>query len=55
MVGTLFFDIKVILSRGYSINGQTTKIMKQGFNGFIQKPFQMKELPVRIREILDKK
>ncbi|MBW2610597.1 MAG: PAS domain S-box protein, partial [Deltaproteobacteria bacterium] len=37
-------DIKVLLFSGYSIDGQATKILDRGCNGFIQKPFKMKEL-----------
>ena len=48
-------DIKVLLSSGYSINGQATEIMDRGCNGFIQKPFKMKELSQKLREILDGK
>ena len=48
-------DIKVLLSSGYSINGQATEIMDRGCNGFIQKPFKMKELSQKLREILDDK
>ena len=48
-------DIKVLLSSGYSINGQATEIMDRGCNGFIQKPFKMKELSRKLREILDEK
>jgi len=48
-------DIKVLLSSGYSIDGQATEILERGCNGFIQKPFSVKELSQRIREILDKK
>ena len=47
-------DIKVLLSSGYSINGQATEILEKGCNGFIQKPFNMKRLSKTIREILDK-
>jgi len=47
--------VKVLLSSGYSINGQATEIMDRGCNGFIQKPFKMKELSQKLREILDKK
>ena len=46
-------DIKVLLSSGYSINGQATEILDRGCNGFIQKPFKMKELSQKLREILD--
>ncbi len=47
-------DIKVLLSSGYSINGQATEILERGCNGFIQKPFNIGELSKKIREILDK-
>ncbi|MBW2615018.1 MAG: response regulator [Deltaproteobacteria bacterium] len=46
-------DVKVLLSSGYSINGQATQILEQGCNGFIQKPFNMKGLSQKLREILD--
>jgi len=46
-------EIKVLLSSGYSINGEATKILNRGCNGFIQKPFNMKQLSQEIRKILD--
>ena len=46
-------NIKVLLSTGYSINGQATEILKRGCDGFIQKPFDIKQLAEKIREILD--
>lgn len=45
--------IKVILSSGYSLEGQAEKIMARGCNGFIQKPFNIRELSKKIREVLD--
>ena len=47
-------EIKVLLSSGYSINGQATEILERGCDGFIQKPLSMKQLSRKIREILDK-
>lgn len=47
-------DVKVLLSSGYSINGQATEILKQGCDGFIQKPFNVRQLSQKIREILEK-
>ncbi|MBU1162722.1 MAG: response regulator [Proteobacteria bacterium] len=47
-------DIKVLLSSGYSIDGQASEIMSRNCDGFIQKPFNMIELSKRIRNILDK-
>jgi PAS domain S-box-containing protein len=47
-------DIKVLLSSGYSINGQASEIMNRGCNGFIQKPFNVEQLSRKIRDILSK-
>ena len=46
-------DIKVLLSSGYSIDGQASKILSRGCDGFIQKPFDIKILSLEIRKILD--
>lgn len=51
----IYPKIKVLLSSGYSSDGQATKILDQGCNGFIQNPFKMKELSRKLREILDEK
>ena len=48
-------EIKVLLSSGYSIDGQATDILNRGCSGFIQKPFTINELSAAIRQILDKK
>ncbi|MBW1735246.1 MAG: response regulator [Deltaproteobacteria bacterium] len=45
--------ILVLLSSGYSIDGQATEILKRGCNGFIQKPFNIKIVSEKIREILN--
>ncbi len=47
-------EVKVLLSSGYSMNGQSMAIMKKGCRGFIQKPFAIKELSQKIIEILGK-
>jgi PAS domain S-box-containing protein len=46
-------DVKILLSSGYSLNGRASQIMKRGCNGFIQKPFNLKQISRKIREILD--
>lgn len=46
-------DVKVLLSSGYSIDGEATEILERGCNGFIQKPFKIEDLSQKIREILD--
>jgi two-component system cell cycle sensor histidine kinase/response regulator CckA len=45
--------VKVLLSSGYSIDGQASKILSRGCDGFIQKPFDLKSLSLEIRKILD--
>ena len=45
--------VKVLLSSGYSIDGQATEILGRGCNGFIQKPFKVEEFSQKLREILD--
>jgi two-component system cell cycle sensor histidine kinase/response regulator CckA len=47
-------NIKVLLSSAYSIDGEATKILERGCSGFIQKPFNIKQLSKSIRAILDK-
>ncbi len=47
-------NVKVLLSSGYSMDGQASEILKRGCSGFIQKPFRMSHLSQKIREILDK-
>ena len=48
-------DVKVLLSSGYSINGQASRIISRGCVGFIQKPFTMREIASQLRKILDNK
>ncbi len=46
-------DVKVLLSSGYSITGEATNIMDRGCAGFIQKPYDINSLSVKIRKIMD--
>jgi two-component system, cell cycle sensor histidine kinase and response regulator CckA len=45
-------NVKVILSSGYSIEGQASEILDRGCNGFIQKPFDMEAISREIKRIL---
>ena len=45
-------DIKVLLSSGYSEQGQAEEILARGCDGFIQKPFHINELSQSIRKVL---
>ncbi len=46
-------SIPVILSSGYSLDGQATDIMQRGCKVFIQKPFDLSELSRKIRQVID--
>ena len=48
-------NLAILLSSGYSLNGQAETIMAKGCNGFIQKPFNIGELSAKIRMILGNK
>jgi CheY-like chemotaxis protein len=54
LLKTMNPEVKVILSSGYSLDGQATRIMERGCQGFIQKPFSAREISQKIREALDK-
>lgn len=45
-------DANVLLSSGYSLNGQAIRILSKGCRGFIQKPFSLHELSQKLREVL---
>ena len=45
-------DVKILLSSGYSVDGQATKILRRGCDGFIQKPFNMNQLAEKIHKIM---
>ena len=45
-------NVKVLLSSGYSVDGQATEILNRGCDGFIQKPFRLDELSKKIRVVL---
>jgi two-component system cell cycle sensor histidine kinase/response regulator CckA len=46
-------SITVLLSSGYSIDGQARQILDRGCNGFIQKPFDLQAFSEKIRHMLD--
>ncbi len=46
-------EVKVLLSSGYSIDEKTRDLLKkEGCKGFIQKPFSIEKLSIKIKEIL---
>ncbi len=46
-------QVKVILSSGYSLEGEASRIMEAGCRAFIQKPYGIEELSRKVRETLD--
>ncbi|MDY0044610.1 MAG: PAS domain S-box protein [Syntrophales bacterium] len=46
-------NAKVLLSSGFSADGEAQEIIRRGCSGFIQKPFNISKLSSKIREILD--
>ncbi|SPD73071.1 Two component system sensor histidine kinase, hybrid [uncultured Desulfobacterium sp.] len=46
-------NVKVLLSSGYSVDGMAQDILDRGCNMFIQKPFNIKELSKKLRDVLD--
>ena len=47
-------NVKVLLSSGFSIHSEAAEILERGCDGFIQKPFKMKDLSQAIKEVLGK-
>lgn len=46
-------NVGILLVGSAPINGEAREILKENCDGFIEKPFNMKKLSARIREILD--
>jgi two-component system, cell cycle sensor histidine kinase and response regulator CckA len=47
-------NIKILLHSGYAIEGEAESLMNRGCDGFIQKPFKVKDLSINLRKILDR-
>lgn len=45
-------DVKVLLASGYSMDSQAMVLMDQGCNGFIQKPYNLEDLSLKIDAIM---
>ena len=45
-------DVNVLLSSGYSINGEARELLRRGCRGFIQKPFSLAQLSRKVSETL---
>jgi two-component system cell cycle sensor histidine kinase/response regulator CckA len=47
-------DVKAIVSSGYSVDGRAREMIESGCTGVLQKPYDMEELSIQIRQVLDK-
>lgn len=47
-------DMKVIICSGYSLDVHVEQILRGGADGFLQKPFALKTISEKIREVLEK-
>ena len=45
-------QVKALLASGYSMNDMAQKIIDQGCTGFIQKPFDLKRISLKLREVM---
>ncbi|MBN1227176.1 MAG: response regulator, partial [Deltaproteobacteria bacterium] len=48
-------EVRVLLSSGYSMDGKAKDILNRGCNGFIQKPFNVRDLSIKLKEIIQDK
>jgi len=46
-------DVKGLLSSGYSMDGQVKLEMERGCCGFIRRPYNLKDMSLKIRNILN--
>jgi CheY-like chemotaxis protein len=47
-------SVKVLLASGYSMQGQAREILNRGCDGFLQKPFTLEDISVRIRSLISR-
>ncbi|MFW5989545.1 MAG: response regulator, partial [Desulfosudaceae bacterium] len=61
MSGGMIFDklreidpaVKVLLCSGFSLNDQIRQILARGGRGFIQKPFEIQDISLKIKELIE--
>ena len=61
MSGSAIFDelkninpqVQVLLASGHSLSGQAEDLLSRGCVGFIQKPFSLEQLSVKLRGVFD--
>ena len=48
-------SVKVMISSGFSANGKISNVMKSGAKAFVTKPYDIDQLLLKIREVIDAK
>ena len=48
-------SIKVVIASGYSASGSTKEALQAGARGFVNKPYDMRQMLEVVREALDSK
>lgn len=46
-------EAKIVLSSGYSIDGKASEILNRGCSGFIQKPYTIEQLSLKVQSVLE--
>jgi CheY-like chemotaxis protein len=44
--------VRVLLSTGHALEGEARTLLREGVVGFVQKPYTMRQLAVKVREVL---
>jgi DNA-binding NtrC family response regulator len=45
--------VRVLIATGYTINGSAQELVSEGALGVVEKPFNIEELAIVVREALD--
>jgi DNA-binding NarL/FixJ family response regulator len=45
--------VKLLIASGYSVDGRLEETLRSGARGFISKPYELRDLLKRVRDILD--
>ena len=46
-------SVKVVISSGYSVQGQAKEALEMGAKAYVSKPFDLKQIPLTVRRVLD--
>jgi two-component system cell cycle sensor histidine kinase/response regulator CckA len=46
-------SVKIVIASGYSPNAQARKAIETGAKGFVKKPFDVRQMLMEVRTVLD--